>query len=381
MGPPSDVTTRPSIFAVLTGGGTSGHVVPALALAELLIEDGVECESLHYLGTRRGVEGRLVPTFGLSATYLDVEGLRRRFTPSALVRNLRVLVGMYRARESAKQLLRVLAPRVVVSVGGYGSVPGCSAAKSLGIPVVTCSYDRRPGLATRRQSRYAAAVAVAHLPSELPRATLTGAPVRAAFRHLRIEDARAGARTRLGLPLGGLCVAVIGGSLGSRVLNVAATKMNDVFDGSVSILHITGDRYLDESGGAVVVARPGGEGRYVRIGSSESMDDVYAAADLVVSRAGASTVAEVATVGVAAIFVPWKDAAEDHQTANASWLVDEGAAALVVEDDSVLDHLLGEVQRLLGDEASRSEMARRAHSCGTLHRQAGHAALIRSVAT
>jgi UDP-N-acetylglucosamine--N-acetylmuramyl-(pentapeptide) pyrophosphoryl-undecaprenol N-acetylglucosamine transferase len=379
MGPLSDVTTRPSVFAVLTGGGTSGHVVPALALAELLIEDGVPRDGLHYLGTRRGVEGRLMPEFGLSGTYLEVTGLRRSFRPSALLSNLRAFVALVRATRAARRLLRALDPRVVVSVGGYGSVPGCAAANRLGIPVVTCSYDRRPGLASRRQARRAAAVAVAHLPSELPNATLVGAPVRAAFRHLDVTTARSSARQRLGVPVHGLCIVVVGGSLGSRVLNEAATTLHTVLPGEVSVLHLTGDRFLDETGGAVDLARDGG-GRLVRIGSTSAMADVYAAADLVVSRAGASTVAEVATVGVAAVFVPWKDAAEDHQTGNARWLADEGGAVLVPENGDTVARIVDAVCRLVDDDGARCALAGRARELGALHRDAGHAALIRSVA-
>lgn len=380
MGPPSDVTTRPSTFAVLTGGGTSGHVVPALALAELLIEDGIPLEQLHYLGTRRGVEGRLVPAFGLGMTMLEVTGLRRSVRPSSIVRNARALVAMVLARSAARRLLRALEPRVVVSVGGYGSVPGCAAARSLGIPVVTCSYDRRPGLATRRQAKYAAAVAVAHLPSDLPRATLTGAPVRAAFRHLDVSAARPDARRRLGLPLDGLCVAVVGGSLGSRVLNDVASALDATLPGSMSILHVTGDRYLAETGGALDASRAAG-GRCIRIGSTDSMVDVYASADLMVSRAGASTVAEVSTVGIAAVFVPWKDAAEDHQTGNARWLADDGGAVVVAENDETVSRIVGEVTRLSTDGIARSALAERARALGALHRRSGHAALIRGVAS
>jgi len=380
MGPPSDVTTRPPIFAVLTGGGTAGHVIPALALAELLIEDGIEREALHYLGTQRGVEAQLLPSIGVAATYVRVAGLVRGWSLTALWRNLFVLIGVVRARQAAIRLFREISPRVVVSVGGYGSVPGCAAAKRLGIPVVTCSYDRRPGLATRRQSRYAAAVAVAHLPSDLPHATLTGAPVRAALRHLDCNATRDGARQRLGLPAEGMCVVVVGGSLGSRVLNEAVSTMLNLLDHAVSIVHIAGDRYVSELGGEVAISRSGGNARYLRMGSTQAMSDVYAAADVIVARAGASTVAEVATVGCAAVFVPWKDAAEDHQTANARWLADEGGAVVVQEDDEVVAQIVTEVSRLVGDDEARNDLAHRAYACGAVHRHASHAAVIRSVA-
>jgi UDP-N-acetylglucosamine--N-acetylmuramyl-(pentapeptide) pyrophosphoryl-undecaprenol N-acetylglucosamine transferase len=355
-------------------------VVPALALAELLIEDGIDRRSLHYLGTKRGVENNLVPDFGLDATFLDVEGIGRRLSLESFVRNAKVVIKMWRARADAIQLFRRLSPRVVVSVGGYGSVPGCSAAKRLGIPVVTCSYDRRPGWATRRQARYAAGIGVAHLPSALPRATLTGAPVRAAIRHLDVAQARSAARERLGIPGAGVCVAVIGGSLGSRVLNDAVQTMLGMVDESTSIIHVCGDRYVSELGGPVLSQRGEGPGWYLRMGSTTKMVDMYAAADVVVARAGASTVAETATIGVASIFVPWKDAAEDHQSANARWLADEGAAVVVPEDDHVVVRIVDEVERLVTDHNLRTEIARRAYECGDLHRRSSYAALIRGVA-
>jgi UDP-N-acetylglucosamine--N-acetylmuramyl-(pentapeptide) pyrophosphoryl-undecaprenol N-acetylglucosamine transferase len=349
-------------------------------VAELLIEDGVARESLHYLGTERGVERQLVPGFGINATFLPVEGLGRRVSLRSLLRNVRVLITMARARGRATQLLRRLKPRVVVSVGGYGSVAGCAAAKRLGIPVVTCSYDRRPGLATRRQARYAAASAVAHLPSDLARATLTGAPVRAVIRHLDQASSRSAARERLGLSAEGTCVAVMGGSLGSQLLNRAVDHLLAILEPSVSIVHLSGDRYLESLGGALVLHRDGGSGMYVRRGSTDAIEDVYAAADVIVARAGASTVAEVATVGVASVLVPWKDAAEDHQTDNARWLTDDNASLLVAEDEQAVESIGDAVSRLVEDVELRASIAQRARSLGDIHRHAGHAALIRSVA-
>ena len=172
-----------SIFAVITGGGTSGHVLPALAIAELLRESGHPFDSLHYVGSSRGIETSLLPPTGIESTFLRVDGLQRSVKIRALIRNVRAPFVLASARSEAKRLLRRLQPRVVISVGGYASVPTCSAARSLGIPVVVVSYDRRPGLASRLQSRYSAVSAVAYLPSGLRKAQLSGAPVRASIRH------------------------------------------------------------------------------------------------------------------------------------------------------------------------------------------------------
>jgi len=127
-----------SVFAVITGGGTSGHVVPALAIAELLAEAGHPFDSIHYVGSSRGIETSLLPPTGIASTFLRVDGLQRSVKLRAVFRNLRAPFVLAAARFAAKRLLKVLNPRVVISVGGYASVPACSAAHSLGIPVSCC---------------------------------------------------------------------------------------------------------------------------------------------------------------------------------------------------------------------------------------------------
>ena len=211
-----------SVFAVITGGGTSGHVIPALAIAELLVDHGYSTEHLHFVGTINGVETRLVPPTKMPLTLLDVHGFSRKFSPQAVKQNVKAVFSLRNAIAQAEILLRALQPRVVISVGGYGSVAATRAATKLAIPVVTVSYDRLPGLATKLQSRRAAASAVAYLPTKLNNATLTGAPVRRLLRKLDLDATRDAALTRLGLPLERKVIAFVGGSLGSSFLNAVA---------------------------------------------------------------------------------------------------------------------------------------------------------------
>ncbi|NCU87246.1 MAG: hypothetical protein EBV58_05530, partial [Actinobacteria bacterium] len=168
------VTSHP-VFAVITGGGTSGHVIPALAIAELLQDSGIEANRLHFVGSNTGVETTLVPQSGIALTLLTVQGFSRGWSLTSLRQNIKTISVLRTATRLAEKLLLSLQPAVVISVGGYVSVPATRAAKKLNIPIVTVSYDRRPGLATKMQARIASAVAVAYLPSSLNNAMLTGA--------------------------------------------------------------------------------------------------------------------------------------------------------------------------------------------------------------
>ena len=169
----------------MTGGGTAGHVLPALAVAGALEAAGHEAESIHYIGCTRGIETSLLPDTPYPSTFLDVVGFQRSLSR----RNLGFVPKMWRARRDAIALIRELDPKVVVSVGGYASMPAVFAARKLGVPIVVVSYDFVPGRASRLSARVAAACAVAFENSPLPRATVTGAPVRQAILHLdRVRD-------------------------------------------------------------------------------------------------------------------------------------------------------------------------------------------------
>jgi UDP-N-acetylglucosamine--N-acetylmuramyl-(pentapeptide) pyrophosphoryl-undecaprenol N-acetylglucosamine transferase len=365
-------------FAVVTGGGTAGHVLPALAVAEALVARGHAPSSIHYVGAARGIETRLLVGTPYPHTFLDVVGLQRRITRG----NLGFLPRMWRARRQAIDLLRALRPRVVVSVGGYASVPAVLAAHRLHVPVVVVSYDRFPGLASRFAARRAAASAVAFADSPLPRATVTGAPVRAAV--LAVHRARDGAAARatLGVAPERFFVAVTGGSQGSGVLNAAIRAYVDdhVADGGLALRHVVGERFVGELAGA---ARDGSAGvQYQVVGYEADVAALYAAADLFVGRGGASTVHEVAVTGVPAVLVPWAGAAEDHQTANVRWLVDARAADLLAEadvDDPVRG-LAAHIEHWRGDPAGREAMGAHAHDLGEVHRRGALAQLVEDVA-
>lgn len=373
-----------SIFAVIAGGGTSGHIVPALAIAELLVESGYAPESLYFVGSDRGVEVALLADSPYPHTFLRVDGLQRSLSPRSLARTAAMIPMMWRAVRTARGLLASLRPKVVVSVGGYASIPATRAAHQLAIPVVTCSYDRRPGLATRLQSRYAVTSAVAYMPSGLTNAQLTGAPVRAALRHLDRSMSRSAARLRLKIAEHRQLVVVMGGSLGSAVLNSTLRGVVELWAGrgDLSILHLSGARYFTDE--IPDLSSPiGAESEqidYQRLAYCENMADVYAAADLIISRAGASSVAEIATVGVPSVLIPWKNAAENHQQTNAEWLAERGGAVMLNEDNLSVPTLSGVIADLLTHPQRLTQLGERAFELGALHRECSIARVIADAA-
>lgn len=362
------------VTAVVTGGGTSGHVVPAVAILEALLDAGVEPSRLRYVGSRRGVESRIVPAAlpGIEPVYLPISGLQRSWSLRAVARNLVLPLRLARSVARASSLVRRWRPSVVVSVGGYASAPMAIAAARAGVPLVCVSYDRIPGLATRRQARRAALCAVAFEGSDLPRAVVTGAPVRRRIRTLDVARERAGARAGLGVAADSTMVTVVGGSLGSQMLNDAVEPLLVRLAGTgATVRHVTGERFS----GAPSPTVPAGV-VYQRVGYDDDIASTYAASDVVVGRAGAGTVAEIATVGIASVLVPWSGAAEDHQRHNAAWLADAGGAVSV--DDGDIDGLVDAVISLVGDPARRSGLAEVARSLGAVHRSD---ALVRAISS
>lgn len=348
-----------STFAVVTGGGTSGHVLPALAIADGLVGRGHAVGEVHYVGTSNGVEQRLVPPTGHPMTLFDVTGLQRSISR----RNLMFLPRMIGATRAAKRLLRGLQPRVVVNVGGYASFPATYAARRLGIPTVVVSYDLRPGLVSKLFARKATAVGVAFSGSTLPHAELTGAPVRRTIIAIDRTRDRAAARAAMGWPDDRFVVAVSCGSLGSQDVNEvvagAVERLGDRRD--LAVHHAVGERFLHRA----VPERDGSQGILYRvIGYEERMPEVYAGADLLVTRAGAGTIGELAAAGVPAIVVPWPGAAENHQVGNARQLSDHGGALLVEQHDLTVDRLVAEFERLQADPTALAALAANAHAVG-----------------
>ena len=355
------------VFAVVTGGGTAGHVVPAMAILEALEDAGYPTDMLRYVGTKRGIENTLMKSSPVDSVFLPISGLQRSWRPTKLLQNLLLPFRLSNATSLAAEFLRKWNPNIVISVGGYGSEPMARAARKARIPVMCVSYDRVPGLATKKQQYYAVCCAVAFEDSKLRNARYVGAPIRRAIRQLDRSTQRRAACREFDIPEHCRVVTVVGGSLGSGLLNDSVASILQQLSAQqiqdVAVVHVCGERFISQPAPQV----PDGV-VYRRLSYTDRMADLYAATDVLVSRAGASTIAEIAAVGVAAIVVPWKDAADNHQELNARWLADPSAAIMMSERECKDGFLGKEVCSLLTNDELRTDMAARAYEMGEIHR-------------
>ena len=334
-------------WAMIAGGGTAGHVVPGLAVAKALVARGHAAETIHWVGSERGSEGRLVAEAGFEATLLPGRGIQRRLTAE----NVGAVVGLARAGGEALSLVRRRKPSVVLAMGGWASVSCAMAAVAQGVPVVVAEQNAVPGAANRLVGRFAKAAAVPFAGTPLPRAVVTGNPVRSEI--LTVDRSAAGrdaARRALGLPADRRVLAVFGGSLGALRLNNAVLGALEPWAGrtDLAVRHVIGERDWSTVTGQLADLPPGGL-FYQPVRYDDQRHLSLAAADLAVSRAGGNTVAELAAAGVPSVLVPLPGAPGDHQTANARALADAGAAIVVPDAEMTADRLVVEVDGLLRD--------------------------------
>jgi UDP-N-acetylglucosamine--N-acetylmuramyl-(pentapeptide) pyrophosphoryl-undecaprenol N-acetylglucosamine transferase len=352
-------------WLVVAGGGTAGHVLPAIAVADTLHARGVPKSSILFVGSERGVERRLVPAAGYGLTMLAGRGLLRSTRPKAVLTNLRSASGLASATIKTLVSFARHRPAVVLSVGGYASVPAAVAARLTRVPIVLAESNAIAGRSVRAFARSAKATAVAFEGTGLPRAVLTGNPVRQEIVELaaRGEAARADARRALELDANSLVVTVFGGSLGARRINEAVLGACDLWanDGrSLIIHHVVGERDLTwatDRRNAWQGEHPNASLRYEQVAYEDAMPQWYLASDVVVCRAGATSVADLAVLGVPSILVPLPSAAEDHQTANAREAAQGDAAVVVVDAELTGSRLAHEIDALLGDPDRRRAMA------------------------
>ncbi|HLV02969.1 MAG TPA: undecaprenyldiphospho-muramoylpentapeptide beta-N-acetylglucosaminyltransferase [Actinomycetaceae bacterium] len=346
--------------ALLAGGGTAGHVNPLLATADRLaaLPGGAD---LTVLGTAEGLESRLVPEAGLPLRIVPRTPLPRR--PSL---DLLRLPGRLRAAVRAvAEAITATRAQVVVGFGGYVATPAYLAARRLGVPVVIHEQNARPGLANRLGARWARYVAVTFPGTPLPRATLTGLPLRPAIADLVAERAadtaarrRAGAAA-LGLDPERTTLLVTGGSLGAQRINDAVAAGAAALDeAGVQVLHLTGHG-KDEP---VRSATSGLRHYHVRA-YLDDMASAYAAADLVLCRAGAGTVSELAALGLPAVYVPLP-IGNGEQRRNAAGVVAAGGGTIVADADLTADYVTGPLRALLADRERLAEMGRAAAGAG-----------------
>ncbi len=339
-----------TLKVLIAGGGTGGHIIPALAIADALRE-GPGGAELLFLGTPRGLEARLVPQAGYRLELIRVGQLKN----VSLLTRARTLLDLPRAVLRARALLHSFRPDVVVGVGGYASGPAMAAAILAGIPTLAFEPNAAPGLANRLVGGRVSAAAVNFAPAArfFRNAQVTGIPVREAFFHL--APRAAGAAPHL---------LVFGGSQGARVLNRMVPQVLPALLEAVpglTVLHQSGARMFEDAQ-AAFLASGADPARWTVTAFLDDMPARFGAADLVLARSGASTVAELCAAGKPSLLVPFPLAADDHQRRNAEVLAADGAAAVLVEAELTSERLLAQLMAMLGDQAALREMGERART-------------------
>lgn len=346
---------------LIMAGGTGGHVFPALAIAEVLRAEGVQVD---WLGTQQGIEARLVPAAGFPLHAVSVSGLRGKGRAALLKAPFQLL----RALWESLRLLQRLRPDAVLGMGGFTAGPGGLAAFLLRKPLIIHEQNAIAGTTNRLLSRLATRVLTA-FPDALPKATQLGNPVRDSIAALPVPAER-GVGQRQPLRL-----LVLGGSLGAQALNQALPAAVAMTQLALDVRHQTGSRDADAVRAAYAEAGVAAEvAPFI-----DDMAEVYAWADLAVCRAGALTMAELAAAGLAAVLVPYPHAIDDHQTHNAAWLVQAGAAELLPQSTLTADSLAAVLKRLLADPALLRQRAERARALARPEAARAVAAVCREV--
>jgi UDP-N-acetylglucosamine--N-acetylmuramyl-(pentapeptide) pyrophosphoryl-undecaprenol N-acetylglucosamine transferase len=329
---------------LIMAGGTGGHIFPGLAVAEQARAAGWE---VVWMGARGGMEERLVPRHGYAAAWIRARAARGKglLQKLALPANL-----LYSFWESARHIRRIR-PDVVLGLGGYVAFPGGMMASLLGRPLALHEQNAVAGLANRVLAGVSDKVMVA-FPQALKRAEWTGNPVRAEIAAIAPPEERFRSRS------GPLRLLVVGGSLGAQALNETVPRSLALLEPRPRVVHQSGEKHLESLRAGYAAA--GVEGELVPF--IDDMARCYAEADLVICRAGAVTIAELSAGGMASILVPFPHAVDDHQTANARFLADRGAALLLGQRDLSAQRL-AELLRAL-DRDALLKMARNARALG-----------------
>ncbi len=350
--------TRPRVIAVMAGG-TGGHVFPALAVARRLADAGYR---IVWIGNRNGIEADLVPKHGFEMAWVSFSGLRGKGLLTKLLLPFNLLVAF---AQSLAILLRIK-PHAVIGFGGYISFPAGMMAALLGKPLLLHEQNAIAGLANKVLAKVADVVMMA-FPGTLPRALWSGNPVRADIVALPAPAARYGARS------GPLHLLVLGGSLGAQALNQVLPQALALLPPAQrpQVTHQSGAAHLEALRRAY--AKAGVEAAVFPF--IDDMAGAYAKADLVICRAGAMTVSEVACAGVAALFVPYPFAVDDHQTANATFLAGRNAALLVQQPGLTAQGLAEQLRALTRERCSALAIRARELACGNAAQDVANACL------
>jgi len=341
---------------VISGGGTGGHIYPAIAIANALKELMPGTEIL-FVGAQGRMEMEKVPAAGYKIEGLWISGIQRRLTMDNLLFPVKVLSSYRRA----KQIIREFKPDIAIGVGGYASFPLLFAASRMGIPTLIQEQNGYAGVANKFLASKAEKICVAYEGMEkffpADKLVLTGNPVRKDI--VSVDARRQQAYEHFGLDAQKKTLLVIGGSLGARTINESIDQgLERIGQENIQVLWQTGKWYIDQ-------ARERAEGfKSVNVFDFiYEMDLAYAAADIVISRAGALSISELSLVGKPVILVPSPNVAEDHQTKNAMALVQK-EAAILVKDEAAREYLIEEAMTLLNDAKQQERLGKNIRTLG-----------------
>ena len=344
---------------IISGGGTGGHIFPALSIANAIKSLCPEADIL-FVGAENRMEMQRVPAAGYEIKGLPVAGFDRKH----LLKNISVLWKLMKSRRMARRIIKDFQPDVAVGVGGYASGPTLNMAAKMGVPTLIQEQNSYAGVTNKLLAKSAKKICVAYegmerfFPAE--KIMLTGNPVRQTL--LECKLSRAEAIAKLGFDPIRPVILIVGGSLGARTINESVLQhLNLISESRVQIVWQTGGYYFED-----IKTRLSEQGCPANLKVTDfinHMDEAYRAADLVISRAGASSISELCLLGKPSILVPSPNVAEDHQTKNAMALVDRGAA-LYVRDADAKEQLLPLAITTAKDTAMLKQLAENAKAMG-----------------
>ena len=339
---------------ILAGGGTGGHINPAISIADYAKAHNDNFEAL-FIGTQRGLEHKLVPKAGYNIKYIDIAGFNRK----NLLKNVSVMKKLIKARKDCRRIIREFKPDCVVCTGGYVSGPVIMAAAKEGIPSLIHEQNVYPGLTVKGSEKYVKYLAVSFdetvkLMKEKDKCVVTGNPIRTEIINANKESAR----EKLGInkPF----VLAFGGSLGAQRINdtVVSTIPKLKENGGIKLLFGTGERNYENVKNAAYANGLTDEDKDIEIiPYIDNMAEVMAAADIVIARSGAITVSELAAMGKPSILIPSPNVVRNHQEQNAREFEKAGAAAVITEDELTSERLYNEIIRMLGDDNCLKNMS------------------------
>lgn len=340
---------------VLTGGGTGGHIYPAVAVGKHMQQIDPDTKLL-YIGTAKGLESRVVPERGIPFEAIEITGFRRKLS----IDNVKTVIRFLKGVRRSKALLREFKPDVVVGTGGYVCGPVVYAAAKLGIPTFIHEQNAIPGLTNQFLSRYADYIGVS-FPESLelfPKAKQTSFTGNPCASHVLKAVPGKGLQS-LGLPPETEVALIVGGSRGARAFNDAVIEMAPMLGRlkRAHIVFVTGDIYFASTHEKIREQAPEAHRHLTLVPYVHNMAEVLRDAKLVISRSGASSLAEITALGIPSILVPSPNVTNNHQEANARSLEAAGAAQIVLEKELSGASLLSALEGLLNDKERRNAMS------------------------